>query len=76
VKTGVIILFHGSRTEASGEAVRHIIGEVRKRGGYDIIKEAYLQYTAPALDISIQRCVQERAEKIVIVPFFMLPVRT
>jgi len=72
VKTGVIILFHGSRVKGSEEAVLRIIGEIRRRGGYSIVEGAYLQYASPSLGESIQTCVQQHAEKIVIVPFFML----
>jgi sirohydrochlorin ferrochelatase len=71
VKTGVIILFHGSRAKGSDEAVRRIIGEVRRRGGYDVLEEAYLQHASPALGEAIESCIRQHAGKIVIVPFFM-----
>jgi sirohydrochlorin ferrochelatase len=71
VKTAVIILFHGSRAEGSGAAVRRIIAEVRQRGGYDIVEEAYLQHSSPLLGEILPRCIQQHAEQVVIVPFFM-----
>ena len=71
MKTGIIILFHGSRAEGADDAVRRIIAEVRQRGGYDIVTEAFLQHASPGLSESVQRCVQQQVGKIVIVPFFM-----
>lgn len=71
VKTAVIILFHGSRAEGAGDVVRRITSEVRQRGGYDLVEEAFLQHAKPALQDAIQRCVELQAEKVVIVPFFL-----
>lgn len=71
VKTAVIILFHGSRAEGAGDVVRRITSEVRQRGGYDLVEEAFLRHAKPTLMDAIQRCVELQAEKIVIVPFFL-----
>lgn len=72
VKTGVVVLFHGSRAEGAGEAVQRIIAEVRRRGGYEIVEEAFLQHAAPALHEAIEKCVrQQQVGHVVIVPFFL-----
>jgi sirohydrochlorin ferrochelatase len=71
VKTAVIILFHGSKVERAGETVRRIIHEVRRKGKYWIVEEAYLQHAKPGLRDAIQRCVQQGIGNIVIVPFFL-----
>ncbi len=71
VNTAVIILFHGSRVEGAGEAVRRIMSEVRQRGEYEIVEEAFLQHAKPELMDVIQSCVRQHAGKIVIVPFFL-----
>lgn len=73
MNTAVIILFHGSRAEGSERAVKRIIADVRKRGEYDIVCEAYLQYGSPRISDTIDNCVRQHAENIVIVPFFMQP---
>lgn len=71
MKTGIVVLFHGSRTEGAEEVVRRIISEVRKRGGYEIVEEAYLQHAAPGLQDAVEKCDRLRIEHIVIVPFFL-----
>jgi sirohydrochlorin ferrochelatase len=73
VNTAVIILFHGSRAEGSGRAVKRIIADIRKRDEYDIVCEAYLQYGSPRISDAVDNCVKQHAENIVIVPFFMQP---
>jgi sirohydrochlorin ferrochelatase len=71
VKTAIIILFHGSRAEGSGDAVQRVIHEVRQRCGHDIVMEAFLQHGTPSLSDAIQICAQHGSGKIVIVPFFL-----
>jgi sirohydrochlorin ferrochelatase len=71
VKTAVIILFHGSRAEGSDATVHRIIAEVRRRGHFGIVEEAFLQNATPDLREAIAFCIQQRAEKIVVVPFFL-----
>lgn len=71
MKTAVIILFHGSRAEGSNATVHRIISEVRRRGHFDLVAEAFLQHATPGLRESIAFCIQQHAKKIVIVPFFL-----
>ena len=71
MKRAVIILFHGSRAEGSGELVHRIITEVRRRGHFGIVAEAFLQNATPGLRESVSFCIQQHAEKIVVVPFFL-----
>jgi len=73
VKTAVIILGHGSRNGGADDAVRRIVAEVRKRGGYEIVEHAFLQYVPPSPPEALENCIRQHAEKIVIVPFFMQP---
>ncbi len=73
VKTAVIILFHGSRAEGSERSVKRIIADVRRRGEFSIVSEAYLEYGSPRVSDAIDNCVRQHAENIVIVPFFMQP---
>ncbi len=71
MKTAVIILFHGSRAERAGDVVRRITDEVRRRGKYCAVEEAFLQHAKPGLRDAILRCVERGAGNIVIVPFFL-----
>lgn len=71
MKTAVIILGHGSRGEGAGDVLPRIVAEVKRLGGFEIVEHAFLQYVQPALDEALRRCVEAKAERIVIVPFFM-----
>ncbi len=71
VKTAVIILGHGSKSTAADEAIQRTAAEVKKLGGYELVEYAFLQYSKPTPQNAIENCIEQKAERIVIVPFFM-----
>lgn len=71
MKTAVIILGHGSKSKGADETVRRIAAEVKKLGGYEIVEYAFLQYASPSLQDVLEDCIRQKAERIVIAPFFM-----
>jgi len=71
VKIAVIILGHGSRNKNADETVKRVAAEVKKIGGYKIVEHAFLQYVRPTPHEALEKCVQQQAKKIVIVPFFI-----
>ena len=70
MKTAVIILGHGSRSTGSESAVKAVVAEMRK-GGHVIVEHAFLQYVLPTPQEALGRCLDQKAERIVIVPFFL-----
>lgn len=73
MKTGVIVLFHGSRAGDAEEAARRLCDDVARQGGHGMVEPAYLQHSRPGLADAVDAAVRRGAERIVIVPFFMLP---
>jgi sirohydrochlorin ferrochelatase len=71
VRTAVIILGHGSRNSKADDSLREIAAEVRRLRTYGIVERAFLQHTAPSLQDALNNCIRQKAERIVIVPFFM-----
>ena len=70
MRTAVIILGHGSRSTGSETAVRAVVAEMKK-SGHAIVEHAFLQYVSPTPQEALARCIGQRAERIVIVPFFL-----
>ena len=70
MRTAVIILGHGSRSTGSDTAVQAIVAAMRKSGS-DIVEHAFLQYVPPTPQEALERCAQQNADRIVIVPFFL-----
>lgn len=73
LKTAVIILGHGSRSKGAAGAIVKIASEVKKGGRYEIVEHAFLQYASPTIEDALRRCLRKKADRIVIVPFFMQP---
>ena len=71
MKTAVIILGHGSRGDGNDAVIKRIVAATREGVSSDIVEYAYLQYAQPTPEEAVERCVQQGAKKIVIVPFFM-----
>ncbi len=71
LNTAVIILFHGSKAEGSGEIVQRILSGVRRNSRYEIVEGAFLRYSQPGFMEVVQSCIQQNVRKIVVVPFFL-----
>ena len=71
MKTAVIILGHGSKSTAADEAIQRTAAGVKKLGGYELVEYAFLQYGKPTPQNALESCIGQKAERIVIVPFFM-----
>jgi sirohydrochlorin ferrochelatase len=73
VKTAVVILGHGSRRQGAGDPLAGLVSAVKSDGGIEIVEHAFLQYVPPSLPDVVARCVDQGAERVVIVPFFVQP---
>jgi sirohydrochlorin ferrochelatase len=73
VKTAVVILGHGSRSGGADQAIKRIAAEVKRAGNFGIVEHAFLQYVQPTLPETLETCLRQGANNIVIVPFFMQP---
>jgi sirohydrochlorin ferrochelatase len=69
VRTAVIILGHGSRSTGSEAAVKAVVAEMRK--AHALVEHAFLQYVPPTPHEALERCIAQKADRIVIVPFFL-----
>ena len=71
MKTGIIILAHGSKRQETKETLAGIVELVKTQGGFTDIKEAYLQFNTPTLAETVESFVAQGIMKIVIAPYFL-----
>ncbi len=71
VKTAVIILGHGSRSGNADGAIRKVADDLRGSGCAMDVEHAFLQYVPPTPEDALERCIGRKADRIVIVPFFL-----
>ena len=71
MKTAIVILGHGSRSEGADDSIREAAARVRGKGSYAMVVHAFLQYASPSLHEVLENCSRQQVEKVVVVPFFM-----
>ncbi len=71
MKTAIVILGHGSRSEGADDSIRQAAARISNSGGYDVVAHAFLQHASPGLREVLENCIRLQVEKVVIVPFFM-----
>lgn len=75
MKTGIIIVDHGSRRTQSNqmlEEVARLFGE-RFQQAYDVVEPAHMEIAEPSIASAYARCVQRGATRVVVCPFFLGP---
>jgi len=75
MKTGIIIVDHGSRRTQSNlmlEEVARLFGErfVQK---YEIVEPAHMELAEPSIATAYGRCVERGATNVIVCPFFLGP---
>lgn len=71
VKTGIIILGHGSKLHKANKLLSEVARIIKKKNNFNIIEPSYLQFHQPDFPGSIKKVVQKGCKKIIIVPFFL-----
>ena len=71
MKTAIVILGHGSRSEGADDSILQAAALIRNNDSYEMVVHAFLQYVSPSLIEVLEDCVTRHIEKVVIVPFFM-----
>lgn len=72
MKTGVLLLGHGSRREAANRGLEKLAGLVRA-GLRMQVQPAFFQFGKPSLPEMTARFVQDGVDKIIVVPAFLFP---
>jgi sirohydrochlorin ferrochelatase len=75
MKTGIVIVDHGSRRDESNQMLEKVAELFAQRFGerYEIVEAAHMEIAEPSIAAAYARCVQRGAERVVVVPFFLGP---
>src|SRR5260370_17532117 len=71
VKTGLLVIAHGSRQDEANGDLHQIVAEMRRRGRYPIVEPGFLELTEPAIETAAERCVEQGARRIILLPYFL-----
>ena len=75
MKTGIIIVDHGSRRAQSNELLEEVAVQFGKRFAelYDIVEPAHMEIAEPSIATAYTKCVERGATRVVVCPFFLGP---
>ncbi|MCK8826467.1 CbiX/SirB N-terminal domain-containing protein [Natroniella acetigena] len=73
MKTGIIVLGHGSRAAEASQVFAEIVDKVREKVDYELVEGAAMELAEPSLQDSVAKIIKAGAEKVVIVPLFLFP---
>jgi sirohydrochlorin ferrochelatase len=70
---GVLIVAHGSRRPESNDEIRALAAQVCTQcaDAFDVVGSAFLELAEPSIPDGIQQCIDQGAEDITIMPFFL-----
>ena len=71
--TGIVIVDHGSRREASNKMLEDFVARFAQTTGFTIIEPAHMELAEPSIGTSFDRCVSRGAQRVVVCPYFLLP---
>ncbi len=69
----LILISHGSLLCGAAETLRAHARTLSATGEWSAVEVAFLNYSEPRFDASAARCAAKGAERVVVVPYFLVP---
>ena len=71
IKTGVVVLAHGSKVKSGNEGLFKIVEMLRAMGKWDMVEAGFLQLAKPGLTEAVEDIVGRGAERVVVMPLLL-----
>lgn len=71
MKTGIIVLSHGSKLSSGNNGLYTIADMLRAMNRWDMVEAAFLQLAKPGLDEAVKNAVENGMKRLVIVPLLL-----
>lgn len=71
MKTAILLIAHGSRHADANADLDYVAAELRRRGRYAVVEVAFLELAEPTLEQGGTRCVDQGAESVILLPYFL-----
>jgi sirohydrochlorin ferrochelatase len=70
-RTAYIVFAHGSSIESANAAVRAVAQDMAARGGFELVRAAFLEGGRPNLGEAVDEVAAEGVSRVVVVPYFL-----
>ena len=71
IKTGVVVLAHGSKVKSGNEGLFKIVEMLRAMEKWDMVEAGFLQLAKPGLTEAVEDIVGKGAERVVVMPLLL-----
>ncbi len=71
MKTALLLIAHGSRQNEANADLHEMVSEMRKHGEFAVVEGAFLELAAPTIEESGAHCVDQGANRVVMLPYFL-----
>ena len=71
MKTGIIVLAHGSKIKSGNEGLFKIVKMLREMGKWDTVEACFLQLAVPAFTDVVKKIVERGVNNIVVMPLLL-----
>jgi sirohydrochlorin ferrochelatase len=71
--TALLLIAHGSRRTEANADLEFIAGEVRSRESFGHVQVSYLELAEPNIERGGELCVEQGADTVVMLPYFLSP---
>ena len=73
--TAIIIVDHGSKRSESNAMLELFVERFRAQTSYPIVEAAHMELAEPSIAQAFAKCVSAGAQRVVVMPYFLLPGR-
>lgn len=71
MKTGVVVLAHGSKVRSGNEGLFRIVEMLRAMGKWDMVEAGFLQLAKPGLTEAVEDLIGRGAKRVVVMPLLL-----
>ncbi len=71
IKTGVVVLAHGSKVRSGNEGLFKIVEMLRALEKWDMVEAAFLQLAKPGLTEAVEDLIARGAKRVVVMPLLL-----
>jgi sirohydrochlorin ferrochelatase len=71
MRNALLLIAHGSREDEANADLHHAVAALRRRGEFAVVEAAFLELAEPDIDAGAAACVEQGAERVVLLPYFL-----
>src|SRR4051812_20034731 len=71
METALLLIAHGSREPDANDDLHYVVTAMRQQGTFAIIEASFLEFARPTIGEGGQRCIEQGAECVVMLPYFL-----